>query len=79
MSATSRRTPSWRTSCSSDKWEKLTVFDRHGTQFKLTDTRWQRFVRLLAQYEGWSSTLRAVHGHEMVQFLEESARYWVSR
>ncbi|HTA14652.1 MAG TPA: DNA gyrase subunit B, partial [Solirubrobacteraceae bacterium] len=42
----------------SDKWEKLAVFDRHGTQFKLTDTRWQRFVRLLAQYEGWSSTLR---------------------
>ncbi|HEX4115230.1 MAG TPA: DNA topoisomerase (ATP-hydrolyzing) subunit B [Solirubrobacteraceae bacterium] len=57
----------------SDKWEKINVFDRHGTQFKLTDTRWQRFVRLLAQYEGWSSTLRAVHGHEMVQFLEESS------
>ncbi|HXC23976.1 MAG TPA: toprim domain-containing protein, partial [Solirubrobacteraceae bacterium] len=57
----------------SDKWEKIGVFDRHGTQFKLTDTRWQRFVRLLAQYEGWSSTLRAAHGHEMVQFLEESA------
>jgi DNA gyrase subunit B len=57
----------------SDKWEKLSVFDRHNTQFKLTDTRWQRFVRLLAQYEGWSSTLRAVHGHEMVQFLEESS------
>jgi len=57
----------------SDKWEKLNVYDRHGTQFKLTDTRWQRFVRLLAQYEGWSSTLRAVHGHEMVQFLEESS------
>ena len=57
----------------SDKWEKLNVFDRYGTQFKLTDTRWQRFVRLLAQYEGWSSTLRAVHGHEMVQFLEESS------
>jgi DNA gyrase subunit B len=57
----------------SDKWEKIAVFDRHGTQFKLTDTRWQRFVRLLAQYEGWSSTLRAMHGHEMVQFLEESS------
>ncbi len=57
----------------SDKWEKLSVLDRHGTQFKLTDARWQRFVRLLAQYEGWSSTLRAVHGHEMVQFLEESS------
>jgi DNA gyrase subunit B len=57
----------------SDKWEKLDVFDRHGTQFKLTETRWQRFSRLLKQYEGWSSSLRAVHGHNMVQFLEESS------
>jgi DNA gyrase subunit B len=57
----------------SDKWDKLAVFDRHGTQFKLTETRWQRFSRLLKQYEGWASSLRAVHGQEMVQFLEESS------
>jgi DNA gyrase subunit B len=57
----------------SDKWEKIEIFDRHGTQFKLTETRWQRFSRLLKQYEGWSSSLRAVHGHDMVQFLEESS------
>jgi DNA gyrase subunit B len=57
----------------SDKWEKLTVFDRNGTQFKLTETRWQRFARLLKQYEGWASSLRATQGHDMVQFLEESA------
>jgi DNA gyrase subunit B len=57
----------------SDKWEKIEVFDRHGTQFKLTEARWQRFSRLLKQYEGWSSSLRAAHGHEMVQFLEESS------
>jgi DNA gyrase subunit B len=57
----------------SDKWEKLEVIDRHGTQFKLTEARWQRFTRLLKQYEGWSSSLRAAHGHEMVQFLEESS------
>jgi len=57
----------------SDKWEKLDIFDRHGTQFKLTETRWQRFSRLLKQYEGWSSSLRAAHGHDMVQFLEESS------
>ncbi len=55
-----------------DKWEKIGVFDRHGTQFKLTDVRWQRFTRLLKQYEGWSSSLRAAHGHDVVQFLEES-------
>jgi DNA gyrase subunit B len=56
----------------SDKLEKMLVFDRHGTQFKLTETRWQRFSRLLKQYEGWSSTLRAEYGHDTVGFLEES-------
>ncbi len=57
----------------SDKWERLNVFDRFGTQFKLTEARWQKYVRLLKQYEGWASSLRAVHGHETVQFLEESS------
>jgi DNA gyrase subunit B len=57
----------------SDKWEKIDVFDRHGTQFKLTETRWQRFSRLLKQYEGWSLTLRGRYGHDVVQFLEESS------
>jgi DNA gyrase subunit B len=56
----------------SDKWEKIEVFDRHGTQFKLTEPRWHRFSRLLKQYGGWSSSLRAAHGHDVVQFLEES-------
>src|SRR5207245_11124005 len=27
----------------------------------------------LKQYEGWASSLRAAHGHDMVQFLEESS------
>jgi DNA gyrase subunit B len=57
----------------SDKWEKLEVFDRYATQFKLTEARWQKFTRLLKQYEGWSSSLKAAHGHDVVQFLEESA------
>jgi DNA gyrase subunit B len=56
----------------SDKLEKIAAFDRHGTQFKLTETRWQRFSRLLKQYQGWSSTLRAEYGHDTVGFLEES-------
>jgi DNA gyrase subunit B len=55
-----------------DKWDRLQVFDRHNTQFKLTEARWQRFTRLLKQYEGWGSTLRAEHGHDTVMFLEES-------
>jgi DNA gyrase subunit B len=55
-----------------DKLEKMEVDDRVGTQFKLTHTRWQRFVRLLKQYEGWASSLRAEYGHATVSFLEES-------
>jgi DNA gyrase subunit B len=56
----------------SDKLEKIVTFDRHGTQFRLTEARWQRFSRLLKQYQGWSSTLRAEYGHDTVGFLEES-------
>jgi DNA gyrase subunit B len=56
-----------------DKWDKLLLFDRHGSQFTLTAARWLKFVRLLKQYEGWASSLRASHGHETVQFLEESS------
>ena len=52
---------------------EVRVFDRHGTQFKLTEARWQRFSRLLKQYEGWSLSLRGHHGHDVVQFLEESS------
>ena len=55
-----------------DRWDKFTVFDRHGTQFKLTEARWQKFTRLLKQYEGWASSLRADEGHETISFLEES-------
>jgi DNA gyrase subunit B len=55
-----------------DKLEKFEVADHTGKPFKLTDIRWQRFCRLLKQYEGWSGALRADHGHEVVQFLEES-------
>jgi DNA gyrase subunit B len=55
-----------------DKLEKMHVFDRVGTEFKLTHARWQKYVRLLKQYEGWASSLRADYGHEVITFLEES-------
>jgi DNA gyrase subunit B len=57
----------------SDKWEKLDIRDRDGGQFKLTEARWQKLTRLLKQYEGWASALRAEYGHDLVSFLEESA------
>ncbi|MDX6720450.1 MAG: gyrase subunit [Solirubrobacteraceae bacterium] len=56
----------------SDKLEKIVTFDRNQTRFRLTEARWQRFSRLLKQYQGWSSTLRAEYGHDTVGFLEES-------
>jgi DNA gyrase subunit B len=55
-----------------DKLEKMEVADRSGQPFKLTHQRWQKFVRLLKQYEGWASSLRADYGHETIDFLEQS-------
>ncbi len=55
-----------------DKLERFEIADHEGSLFKLTDTRWQRYTRLLKQYEGWASALRADHGQQVVSFLEES-------
>ena len=55
-----------------DKFERFEVTDHEGGRFALTETRWQRYCRLLKQYEGWASALRADHGHDTVTFLEES-------
>jgi DNA gyrase subunit B len=55
-----------------DKLEKLEVRDRDGEQFSLTHARWQKYGRLLKQYEGWAAALRAEWGHDPIQFLEES-------
>ena len=56
-----------------DKLEKMVVCDGENKELKLTETRWQRFGRLLKQYEGWSTTMRAELGHELLDFLEESS------
>jgi DNA gyrase subunit B len=55
-----------------DKLDRIEVIDRTESSFKLTQQRWQRFTRLLKEYEGWASTLRAEHGHATITFLEES-------
>jgi DNA gyrase subunit B len=54
------------------KFERFQVFDRHNAQFALTEARWQRFGKLLRQYEGWASALRRTFGQEPVAFVEES-------
>ncbi|MBN1528130.1 MAG: DNA topoisomerase (ATP-hydrolyzing) subunit B [Thermoleophilaceae bacterium] len=55
-----------------DKLETMEVRDRENNRFELTHARWQRYGRMLKQYEGWASALRAAFGHEVVTFLEES-------
>jgi DNA gyrase subunit B len=55
-----------------DKLDQFEVVDAEGRPFRLTESRWQRFGRLLKQYEGWASALRADFGQELVGFLEES-------
>jgi DNA gyrase subunit B len=57
----------------SDKWDDIEVVDQTGAHFKLTEARWQRYSRLLKQYEGWASALRADYGQDTVTFMEESA------
>ncbi len=55
-----------------DKFDKIEVTDHDGRQFKLTDTRWQRFTRLLKQYQGWAAALRTAHGHGVVAFMQQA-------
>ena len=55
-----------------DKFEKLEIVDQAGSAFKLTEARWKRFSRLLKQYEGWASALRAAHGQSVVSFMQQA-------
>jgi DNA gyrase subunit B len=55
-----------------DKFEKIEVTNHAGEQFKLTDARWQRFSRLLKQYQGWAAALRTAHGHGVVSFMQQA-------
>ena len=60
-----------------DKLEKFEITDHDGQAFKLTDTRWQRYSRLLKQYEGWASALRAdsrPRGHHVPRGVADPRR-----
>jgi DNA gyrase subunit B len=54
------------------KFDRFKIFDRYNTQFALTEARWQRFSKLLKQYDGWAAALRSSYGHEAVTFMAES-------
>jgi DNA gyrase subunit B len=55
-----------------DKLEDFELTDANGDTKKLTQSRWQAYVRRSKEYEGWGSSLQAEFGHEVVRFLEES-------
>jgi DNA gyrase subunit B len=55
-----------------DKLEELVLLDGAGERHNMTAARWQRFNRRLKEHEGWSESLQAEVGHEMVNFLGES-------
>jgi len=55
-----------------DKLEQFEIVDAEAKKNKLTVARWQRFNRRLKEYEGWSESLQADFGHELVNFLSES-------
>jgi DNA gyrase subunit B len=55
-----------------DKLEQFEVIDATGESRKLTQNRWQQYIRRSKEYEGWGSSLQADYGHEVVRFLEES-------
>jgi DNA gyrase subunit B len=56
-----------------DKLEDFEITDRDGKKFSATHARWQKYGRLLKQYEGWATALRAEYGHDTITFLEESS------
>ena len=55
-----------------DKLEEFVLVDRAGGEHRLSASKWQRFNRLLKEYEGWASALQAQFGHDLVLFLSES-------
>jgi DNA gyrase subunit B len=55
-----------------DKLEQFEVVDVEGKKRKLTAARWGRFNRRFKEYQGWTESLRADFGHELIAFLGES-------
>jgi DNA gyrase subunit B len=52
-----------------ERIKDMDVLDRTGTEWKLTEARWNRFTRGLTEFEGWSSRLRADFGPAPADFV----------
>jgi DNA gyrase subunit B len=57
----------------SDKLERFELLASNAkAPKKLTKAKWQAFVRRTKEYDGWSASLQAEFGHDLVTFLQES-------
>jgi DNA gyrase subunit B len=52
-----------------ERVKDMDVTDRSGSTQKLTEARYGRYVRALAEYEGWSARLRSDFGHHAAEFV----------
>ncbi|MGD1050454.1 MAG: DNA topoisomerase (ATP-hydrolyzing) subunit B [Solirubrobacteraceae bacterium] len=56
-----------------DKLERFEISDHDGNPLKLTEARWQKLVRDVRQYERLSTSLRSVHGADVVRFITQAS------
>jgi DNA gyrase subunit B len=56
-----------------DKLERFEITDHDGSALKLTEARWQKLVRDVRQYERLSTSLRSVHGADVVRFITQAS------
>src|SRR5207302_2660886 len=54
-----------------ERVKNIEVTDRSGQTNTLTEARWGRFVRALAEFEGWLARLKADHGSAAGDFVVE--------
>jgi DNA gyrase subunit B len=52
-----------------ERIKEMDVRSRDGQAYKLTEARWVRFARTLAEFDGWSSRLRADYGASAADFV----------
>jgi DNA gyrase subunit B len=54
-----------------ERVKNIEVTDRSGQKREFTEARWGRFVRALAEFEGWLARLKADHGSAAGDFVVE--------
>ncbi|MEX2210843.1 MAG: DNA topoisomerase (ATP-hydrolyzing) subunit B [Gaiellaceae bacterium] len=47
----------------------IEIKDRHGEPVKMTEARWARFAKVLQEFDGWTSRLRADFGGPAAEFV----------